>query len=102
MKKLLFAVCLIAAFVAQPVLAADNDDACGAVLCLAGAMMSGSAPTQCTSYIRKYFEIVGTSHGSFNPSKTIRYRMNFLNQCGSSDSQTKSNVNNRYGTSSGI
>lgn len=77
----------------------DNQDACGAVLCLAGAAMSGKSPHECDSYIRKYFEIRVTKHGVFRPDKTAKKRANFLKQCRSSDQQTRDMVGNAYGGS---
>jgi hypothetical protein len=80
----------------------SNEDACGAVLCLAGAAMSGKAPTSCDKYIRKYFEQQVFSSGSFDPSKTFKARRKFLDQCKSSNDKTRGDVNNKYGKSSGI
>jgi hypothetical protein len=80
----------------------SNSDACGAVLCLAGAALQGQVPTKCEPYIRKYFEIQVFSGGDFNPSKTFKKRRQFLDQCQSSDDKTRSDVNNRYGKSTGI
>lgn len=80
----------------------SNSDACGAVLCLMGAAMQGKVPTKCEPYIRKYFEIQVFSGGDFDPRKTFKKRRQFLDQCQSSDDKTRSDVNNRYGKSSGI
>ncbi len=76
---------------------ADNQDACGAALCLAGAAMEGKSPDSCNSYIQKYFEQQVITSSGFNPSKTLKAREKFLNQCKSSDQKTKDDVNNKYG-----
>jgi hypothetical protein len=80
----------------------SDQDACGALLCLAGVMLTGSTPDKCSGYIKKYFAIVSFKNGDFSPSKTLKARTNFLNQCTSGDGQSKSNVNNRYGKSLGL
>lgn len=80
----------------------SNEDACGAVLCLAGAAMSGKAPTSCDKYIRKYFEQQVFDSSGLDPSKTFKARRKFLDQCKSSDDKTRGDVNDKYGKSSGI
>jgi len=80
----------------------DNMDACGAALCLAGVMMTGSNPDKCSGYIETYFGIIATKRGIFNPTKTATARLDFLKQCRSGDSQSQNNVNNRYGKSRGL
>lgn len=79
-----------------------NQDACGVVLCLAGAAMNGQLPTACTGYVEKYFAIQAFHNGDFSPSRTAKARMNFLNQCQGSDAQSKNSVNNRYGGQMGL
>lgn len=78
----------------------SNSNACGAVLCLAGALM-GNMPGSCKQYVDPYFAIVNFHHGDFSPSRTAQSRMNFLNQCKSSNSNTRSSVNNKYGSQLG-
>lgn len=80
----------------------DNPDACGAVLCLAGAVMTGSSPTGCSGYIRKYFEIQVWKHGNFRPDKTFDARGKFLQQCRSTDANSRNSVQNKYGKSRGL
>jgi TrbM. len=77
-----------------------NANACGAVLCLAGAM-TGNMPGSCKQYVDPYFAIVSFHHGDFSPSRTAQSRMNFLNQCSSSDSNTRSSINSKYGSQQG-
>lgn len=76
---------------------ADNETACGAVLCLGGMMLGGSGGAGCASYLAAYFSIVSFRHGSFDPWATLSKRGNFINQCSSSDQQTRSLVNGTYG-----
>ena len=74
-----------------------SQNACGALLCLAGVMMTGQNPSSCSGYITSYFTIVKFKNGVFSPSKTMSARANFLNQCSGGDSQTKGQVNNQFG-----
>lgn len=83
-------------------LASDRDDACGAILCLAGEMTGSSGGSECSGYIKRYFNIVEKHHGDFSPSRTARKRMDFLEQCRSDNSDTKSRVNSRYGQRLGL
>lgn len=89
---MLFATLSVAA------VASEEDDACGATLCLAGEMKGDSGGSACNDYIRQYFSIVEKHHGSFNPARTAEKRMDFLRQCPSGDSGTQQQVNDRYGT----
>lgn len=77
-----------------------SSNACGAVLCLAGALM-GNMPGSCKQYVDPYFSIVNFHHGIFSPWRTAQSRLNFLNQCKSSDSNTRSSINSRYGSQMG-
>jgi len=77
-----------------------NANACGAVLCLASSL-TGNMPSSCKQYVDPYFAIVSFHHGDFSPSRTAQSRMNFLNQCSSSDSNTRSSINNKYGSQQG-
>ncbi|SIT50767.1 putative Killer protein [Paraburkholderia piptadeniae] len=76
----------------------DNENACGAVLCLAGLMMGGSGGSECGQYEANYFSIVRYHHGHFDLSGTSNARGEFLNQCRSVDSGQKSAVNSKYGS----
>lgn len=76
---------------------ADNQNACGAVLCLGGMTLGASGGAGCASYLAEYFSIVSFKHGSFDPWATLSKRGNFINQCTSSDQQTRSLVNGTYG-----
>lgn len=58
-------------------LTSDQQDACGAILCLA----SSSKVSECTSYLKRYFSIKIFKHGVLNWSKTIDARRSFLNIC---------------------
>ena len=76
----------------------DNEDACGAVLCLAGLMQGGNGGRECSQYEADYFSIVRYHHGHFDPSDTSNARGDFLNQCRSVGSDQKSAVNSKYGS----
>ena len=75
----------------------DNEDACGAVLCLAGLMKGGNGGGGCSRYEASYFSIVRYHHGHFDLGGTSSARGDFLNQCGAVGSDQKSIVNSRYG-----
>jgi hypothetical protein len=76
---------------------ADNQNACGAVLCLGGMTLGASGGDGCASYLAAYFSIVSFKHGSFDPWGTLSERGDFINQCSSSDQQTRNLVNGTYG-----
>ena len=97
------ALVLLAVTLAAPgALAADEDDACGAILCLAGEMTGSSGGGECSRYLEQYFSIIERHHGDFSPSRTARKRMDFLEQCPSGNSDTRNQVNDRYGTRWGL
>lgn len=76
----------------------DNENACGAVLCLAGLMQGGNGGRECNQYEANYFSIVRYHHGHFDLSGTSNARGDFLNQCHSVGSDQKSAVNSKYGS----
>lgn len=61
---------------ARALTAADQDSACGAILCLAG----GSGVAECAPYLARYFAITAS-----NPTDLFERRRDFLNLCPSSD-----------------
>ncbi|MEX3943026.1 killer protein [Paraburkholderia sp. BR10937] len=75
----------------------DNQDACGAVLCLAGLIMGGNGGKTCAEYEAGYFSIVRFHHGHFDEGGTANARGDFLNQCQSAGSDVKGPVNSQYG-----
>lgn len=75
----------------------DNQNACGAVLCLAGLMRGGNGGRDCSQYEANYFSIVRYHHGHFDLSGTSSARGDYLNQCHSVGSDQKSSVNSKYG-----
>lgn len=77
--------------------AAQNDNACGAVLCLAGQAMGKGGGSSCSGYLAQYFSIVRFHHGHFDASGTSSARMSFLNECSTADDQSKKSANDRYG-----
>ena len=96
-------ITLLVLLLAVPLaLASDPDDACGAMLCLAGEMTGSSGGGECSRYLERYFRIVEKPHGDFSPARTARKRLDFLEQCRSGDSDTRQQVNERYGTRLGL
>ena len=97
------AVLLLAVTLATPLAAAsDADDACGAILCLAGEMKGASGGGECSRYLERYFSLVEKHHGAFSPARTARKRMDFLERCPSGESDTRQQVNEHYGTRLGL
>jgi len=95
---MLLATSLLAGpFISAPAHADDNEDACGAVLCLAGLMNGGSGGSDCSQYEANYFSIVKYHHGHFDLSGTSSARGDFLSQCKSVGADQKSSVNSKYG-----
>jgi hypothetical protein len=76
----------------------DNQNACGAVLCLDGLMQGGNGGRDCSQYEADYFSIVRYHHGHFDLSGTSNARGDYLNQCRSVGSEQRSAVNSRYGS----
>lgn len=76
----------------------DNENACGAVLCLAGLIQGGNGGRECSQYEANYFSIVRYHHGHFDLSGTSNARGDFLNECHSVGSDQKSAVNSKYGS----
>ena len=92
------AVCTALACVTPARADDDNENACGAVLCLAGLMQGGNDGRDCSQYEASYFSIVRYHHGHFDLSGTSSARGDYLNQCHSVGSDQKSAVNSRYGS----
>ncbi|MGF7191952.1 hypothetical protein JOE11_005025 [Robbsia andropogonis] len=97
-KSMITAAVVSAALIASQAHADDNQDACGAVLCLAGLMTGSDAGESCRKYDADYFSIVRFHHGHFDLSGTATARGNFLDQCQSAGSDVKGAVNSKYGT----
>lgn len=66
-------------------LTSDQTDACGAILCLS----SSTKPSECTSYLKRYFSIKVFKHGSLSWSKTVNARKKFLEICPMEDEKKK-------------
>jgi hypothetical protein len=75
---------------------ADNESACGTVLCLAGEAI-GQGGSGCAGYLASYFSIRVFKGGDFKPGDTESARGNYLNQCSSADSGTRSSLNSQFG-----
>jgi hypothetical protein len=92
------AVCTVLTGVTPVQAGDDNQNACGAVLCLAGLMQGGNGGRDCGQYEANYFSIVRYRHGHFDLSGTSSARGDYLNQCRSVGSDQKSAVNSKYGS----
>ena len=75
---------------------AENQQACGSILCLAGAM-KGSNPSECNGYNASFFSIKKFKKGRFKANWTESARADYLNQCTSADVTTKNSIISRYG-----
>lgn len=58
-------------------LGGDERTACEVILCLA----SSKRPSECNNSLKKYFGIKAFTHGVYDPVKTIKKRLNFLELC---------------------
>ncbi|CAM2161336.1 Killer protein [Paraburkholderia sacchari] len=99
-RSMAAALCITAlagAIAPQTALAEDNENACGAVLCLAGLILGGSGGKSCAEYEANYFSIVRFHNGHFDLSGTANARTDFTNQCQSVGSDVKGPVNSKYG-----
>jgi hypothetical protein len=79
-QKPIRSACVAALAVAvwvTPIFASDQEDACGAVLCL---LAGGSRPGECSPYLARFFGLVGRT-----PRETLDKRRDFLDQCPDGD-----------------
>lgn len=81
-----------------PQLTGKQDSACGAILCLAGAVMTGDLASGCSGYAKDYFSIVKFKRGKFRASRTASARASFLNQCPADDGGFKSQIGSKFGS----
>lgn len=82
---------------------ADDQNACGAILCLFGVLTGGSGGDSCSNYASSYFSILKFGkHGGFDPRATSNARLGFLNSCPSAPSDNISQVNNAFGSIYGL
>jgi hypothetical protein len=76
---------------------ADNDTACGAVLCLSGEARGQGGGASCANYLNPYFSISVFKGDAFKATDTIPEGGNFLDDCSSSCCSKRSYVNNEFG-----
>lgn len=81
-----------------PQLSGKQQSACGALLCLAGAIMTGDLESECSGYAKEYFSILKFKRGKFRASRTASARASFLNQCPSDDGGFKSKIGSKFGS----
>ncbi|MBG6246661.1 killer protein (plasmid) [Candidatus Symbiopectobacterium sp. 'North America'] len=80
MKKIVIAAVVLCA-TAGANLPAKADEPCNMTFCMWGKL-NGSDSSECQGQIRKFFNIVGTKKGKFNPGRTADARKSALmNEC---------------------
>lgn len=80
--------------------AADPDDPCAMVLCLAGKL-NGSSPSECDPMYKNFMSIKKKQHGSFLPAQTASARQKKLNACPSADSTLVKDIIKSFGRMNG-
>lgn len=65
----------------------DQEDSCGAILCLS----SSTKPSECISYLKRYFSIKIFKKGVLNWGKTVNARRDFLGLCPMENEKSKDN-----------
>lgn len=95
MKKILAISALTVALFSGS--ASAGGDACGTVLCLGGMILGGDGGKECKTHIESYFSINKYKHGHFSPSKTLKARKSYLNQCDNDDKGDKERINAKWG-----
>jgi hypothetical protein len=76
---------------------AEDQSACGAIMCLYGQMQGKGGGAPCRPYLEKYFGIRRFDDDGFDGRKTSRARDEFLKGCKSSRSEDKNAVNSVFG-----
>jgi hypothetical protein len=98
-KRLSITAALVAAFIgAGAGTSADENTACGAVMCLFGQATGHGGGGACNKYLNPYYAIKVFDWSGFNPSKTADKRKQFLQQCRSSDTSTIEVANSNGGS----
>ncbi len=96
MNKKLGVVVLLATCSAAP--GAFAADACSVELCMAGMVLTGSQPDQCSGPIKDFFDIIKFKNGAPSPSRTLKARQSFLNSCPSGNTKEKSGILGKFGS----
>ena len=73
-------------------------DACSVELCMAGMVLTGAEPSQCSGPIKDFFAIVKFKNGAPSPSRTFNARQSLLNSCPSGNAQQKSDILAKFGS----
>lgn len=76
---------------------ADENTACGAVMCLFGQATGHGGGSSCNKYLNPYYSIKVFDWTGFNPAKTADQRKQFLQQCSRTDSNTITVANSQGG-----
>lgn len=69
-----------------------EQDACGALICL-----TGSGESECSQYLKPYFDIKVFTREALNPKKTLKAREIFLLLCPTGDDDIAIQANKRCG-----
>jgi hypothetical protein len=101
-----------AAFTLAPVIPARaqatsnaNDTACGAIMCLDGAMSGSPGGASCAAYETAYFSLIVPSVHGINWTATRALRKAFLRSCGTgavTNAAAVTAIQARYGHSIGL
>jgi hypothetical protein len=102
MKKSVITAALLCALSAPALAneAADPDDPCAMVLCLAGKL-DGSSPSECDPMYKNFMSIKKKKHGAFLPDHTASARQKKLNTCPSADSALVKDIIKSFGRMNG-
>jgi hypothetical protein len=93
-RKFGFAVLLVSFSAAPSAFAAD---ACSVELCMSGMVLTGGQPDKCDGPIKDFFHIIKYKNGAPSPSRTLKARKSFLNNCPSKNVKEKSEILAKYG-----
>jgi hypothetical protein len=71
-------------------------DPCGTELCLSNLTVAMDAQG-CQEHIDGFFSIIKYKHDKFSPSKTLKARKSYLEQCESGNDSDKTRILAKYG-----
>ncbi|TWI46170.1 TrbM protein [Pseudomonas duriflava] len=71
-------------------------DPCETVLCMWGKLQ-GENPSECSSAVGDYFDIIKKKHGDIRWSSTANARQQFLDSCSQADPDKTKMINDKFG-----
>lgn len=98
----IFLVAITSTLILTTGTAQASDNSCGMVLCLGGRILGGSGGSECSSYEKKYFNIIVKKKGKFSASRTAKERDKELKKCAGGDSQIVSKIGDKFGGVRGL